>query len=70
MIVAHDADKLDCLFQAIEYREQGNQNTQQFINSMLAVLATQSAQQIAAAALGRTSQEWHAPHLGRRDRDG
>lgn len=70
VVVAHDADKLDCLFQAIEYREQGNQNTQQFIDSMLAALKTPSAQQVAAAALSRTSQEWHAPHLGRQDREG
>lgn len=68
VLVAHDADKLDCLFQAIEYREQGNQNTQQFIDSMLAVLKTPSAHLIAQRALSRSSQEWHAPHLGRRDR--
>lgn len=66
--VAHDADKLDCLFQAIEYREQGNQNTQQFIDSMLAAITTRSAQQTAQAALGRGSQNWHATQLGRRDR--
>ncbi|PZF83942.1 HD domain-containing protein [Jiangella anatolica] len=69
VVVAHDADKLDCLFQALEYREQGNQNMQQFIDSMLVSLKTPSAQQIAAAALSRTSQEWHVPHLGRRDRE-
>ncbi|WP_203416728.1 HD domain-containing protein [Jiangella ureilytica] len=68
VVVAHDADKLDCLFQAIEYREQGNQNTQQFIDSMLAVLSTASAKVIASAALNRSSQEWHAPHMGRQDR--
>ncbi len=38
-----DADKLDCLFQAIEYREQGKQNTQQFVDSMTAALTTTSA---------------------------
>lgn len=69
VLVAHDADKLDCLFQALEYREQGSQTVQPWIDSMLAALKTPSAQKIAAEAVGRTSQHWHAPHLGRRDRD-
>ncbi|WP_157574848.1 hypothetical protein [Jiangella muralis] len=42
---------------------------QQFVDSMTAALETPSAKEIAAVALRRTSQEWHAPHLGRHDRD-
>ncbi|HEY9411620.1 MAG TPA: HD domain-containing protein [Jiangellaceae bacterium] len=68
VLVAHDADKLECLIQAIEYREQGSQNVQPWIDSMQAALKTPSAQKIAAEALQRTSQQWHAPQLGRRDR--
>lgn len=68
VVVAHDANKLDCLFQAIEYREHGNQNTQPFIDNMLALITTPSAQRIALAAVERGSQLWHDPHFGRRDR--
>ncbi|SEF04232.1 HD domain-containing protein [Streptomyces sp. 3213] len=37
-IVAHDADKLECLVQAVEYREQGYSLTQNWIETSLAEL--------------------------------
>jgi putative hydrolase of HD superfamily len=56
--VAHDADKLECLLQAVEYRRAGNQNVQDWIDSSRAALKTTSAVQIAEAALTMTGLEW------------
>jgi putative hydrolase of HD superfamily len=63
VIVAHDADKLECLIQAVEYREQGNSNVQDWIDSSLARLKTPSAQALAQAALNMTSVEWRQTYL-------
>ena len=57
-IIHRDADKLECLFQAIEYRETGNANMQQFYDSMLGALVTKSAKDIARQALKASSQRW------------
>lgn len=56
---AHDADKLECLFQAIEYRDTGHQNVGPWIESSRARLRTKSAERLADAAVAMTSQEWH-----------
>lgn len=56
---AHDADKLDCLFQAIEYRDSGHQNVAGWIESSRASLKTKTAAQLADAAIAMTSQQWH-----------
>ncbi|MFC9650252.1 MULTISPECIES: hypothetical protein [unclassified Streptomyces] len=58
MICAHDADKLECLIQGVEYREQGYSNVQGWIDSSLQKLKTASAQELAEAALNMTSVEW------------
>jgi putative hydrolase of HD superfamily len=58
-IVHRDADKLECLFQAIEYRESGNTNMQQFYDNMLNSLTTSSAKAVAAKAIVASSQSWH-----------
>ncbi|GGK77881.1 haloacid dehalogenase [Planomonospora parontospora subsp. parontospora] len=57
-VCARDADKLECLIQAIEYREQGHQNVQPWIDSSLAALTTASAKRLADEALGTGSLEW------------
>ncbi|MET9557848.1 HD domain-containing protein [Streptomyces sp. NPDC006645] len=57
VICAHDADKLECLIQAVEYREQGHLNVQGWIDSSLQKLKTASAQALAQAALDMTSVE-------------
>lgn len=62
--VAHDADKLECLIQAVEYREQGYQNVQPWIDSSLGSLKTDSARTLAEAALNMTSLEWQKVYLG------
>ncbi|MGW7519722.1 HD domain-containing protein [Streptomyces sp. NPDC054796] len=63
VICAHDADKLECLIQAVEYREQGCSNVQTWIDSSLSKLKTASAQSLAEAALTMTSVEWQQTYL-------
>ncbi|RAJ62934.1 putative hydrolase of HD superfamily [Streptomyces sp. PsTaAH-130] len=60
---AHDADKLECLLQAVEYREQGCANVQPRIDSSLAALRTPSARTLAEAALDMTSIERQQTYL-------
>jgi putative hydrolase of HD superfamily len=59
---AHDADKLECLFQAVEYRDSGYQNVDGWIQSSRTKLHTTSAERLADAAVAMTSQEWHNTH--------
>ena len=56
-VCAKDADKLECLLQAVEYREQGT-NTQAWIDTSLAALRTASAQRLGKLALERASLAW------------
>ncbi|MFD4114695.1 HD family hydrolase [Streptomyces niveus] len=63
VICAHDADKLECLIQGVEYREQGYSNVQGWIDSSLQKLKTASAQELADAALNMTSVEWQKTYL-------
>lgn len=63
VVVAHDADKLECLVQAVEYREQGCGNVQNWIDTSLGSLKTASAQELAEAALNMTSIEWQQTYL-------
>jgi putative hydrolases of HD superfamily len=63
VICAHDADKLECLVQAVEYREQGCSNVQPWIDSSLSKLKTASALALAEAALNMTSIEWQQTYL-------
>ncbi|MFD3549801.1 HD family hydrolase [Streptomyces sp. NPDC058655] len=62
-IAARDADKLECLIQAVEYREQGYALTQNWIDTSLASLKTDSAKALADAALSMTSLEWQQTYL-------
>jgi putative hydrolase of HD superfamily len=63
VVVAHDADKLECLLQAVEYQEQGYANVQNWIDTSKASLKTASAQELAEAALSMTSVEWQQTYL-------
>ncbi|GAA1442058.1 HD domain-containing protein [Nocardiopsis tropica] len=54
---AKDADKLECLLQAVEYQEQGT-DAQAWIDSSLAALTTDSAQRLAKVALERKPLAW------------
>jgi putative hydrolase of HD superfamily len=57
-VCARDADKLECLIQAVEYRAAGNQYTQGWIDSSTKALRTPSAQRIATAAQQVSPLAW------------
>ncbi|MFJ7127428.1 HD family hydrolase [Streptomyces sp. NPDC098101] len=63
-IVAKDADKLECLVQAVEYRAQGNTLVQDWIDTSLNSLKTASARTLAEAALTMSPLEWRKTFLG------
>ncbi|WP_323375668.1 HD domain-containing protein [Streptomyces alkaliterrae] len=63
VVCARDADKLECLVQAVEYREQGYANVQAWIDSSLAGLRTDSAKALADAALNMSCVEWQRTYL-------
>jgi 5'-deoxynucleotidase YfbR-like HD superfamily hydrolase len=60
-VVARDADKLECLVQAVEYRHQGTDNVQRWIDSSRAALKTASAHRLADAALAGQPLTWLNP---------
>ncbi|WP_030488536.1 HD domain-containing protein [Micromonospora chokoriensis] len=60
-VVARDADKLECLVQAVEYRHQGIDNVQRWIDSSRASLKTDSAHRLADAALSGQPLAWLTP---------
>ncbi|WP_324605635.1 HD domain-containing protein [Streptomyces sp. NRRL S-350] len=64
VVVAHDADELECLLQAVGYREQGYQDVRLWIDSSLGSLKTDSARELVEAALTMTSLEWQKVYLG------
>ncbi|MFJ2171403.1 hypothetical protein ACIOHE_00615 [Streptomyces sp. NPDC087851] len=49
VVRAHDADKLECLIQAVEFGERGCANVQGWVDSSLAKLKTASAQALTEA---------------------
>ncbi len=55
---AKDADRLECLIQAVEYRDAGYANVQGWIDSSRGALATDSARRIADAALHTSPLAW------------
>jgi putative hydrolase of HD superfamily len=57
-LCAKDADKLECLLQAIEYREAGYGHIQGWVDSCYAALRTESARRLAQAALDTSPLAW------------
>ncbi|GAA2808956.1 HD domain-containing protein [Crossiella cryophila] len=55
---AKDADKLECLFQAVEYRESGYRGVQGWIDSSRQSLRTDAARRVAEAALSVSTLAW------------
>ena len=55
---ARDADKLECLVQAIEYRDQGNRNLQPWSDCSLAAIQTASGRKLADELLRNHSLGW------------
>lgn len=62
-VCARDADKLECLVQAVEYREQGYQNVQPWIDSSLAAIRTATGKRLAEEALRTGTLDWVMPVL-------
>jgi putative hydrolase of HD superfamily len=57
-IVARDADKLEMVLQAKEYKDQGKKYCEDWIDSGMKGLKTKSAKRIAKEALKQDSREW------------
>lgn len=63
VLVAHDADKLECMIQGLEYLEQGYRNAREWVDSTRAKLKTPSAIALADAAQNMSSVEWQRTYL-------
>lgn len=57
---AKDADRLECLIQAVEYRH-GGAGVEEWINSSMSALKTESARAIAEAVLTADPLAWQKP---------
>ncbi|MFE7930763.1 HD family hydrolase [Streptomyces sp. NPDC057456] len=63
-VCARDADKLECMIQGIEYRDQGNANAQRWIDNSRARIVTKGGQALADAVLETGSLDWLRAALG------
>ncbi|MFE9609099.1 HD family hydrolase [Streptomyces sp. NPDC006012] len=63
---ARDADKLECMIQGIEYRDQGYANAQRWIDNSRGRIITKSGQALADAVLETGSLDWLRAALGER----
>ncbi|MFC1413887.1 HD family hydrolase [Streptacidiphilus sp. N1-12] len=63
VLIAHDADKLECTIQGIEYLQQGYPAAQEWVDSTKAKLKTTAAQNLAEAALNMPIAEWQRTYL-------
>ncbi|MEU9618682.1 HD domain-containing protein [Streptomyces sp. NPDC048155] len=63
VLVAHDADKLECVIQGLEYRQQGYPAAQEWADSTRAELKMPSALPLAEAAQTMPIAEWQRAYL-------
>jgi putative hydrolase of HD superfamily len=63
-ICARDADKLECMLQGIEYKAQGYENAQRWIDNSRARLVTETGQRLADELLSQGSLDWLRTALG------
>ncbi|MFD7135403.1 HD family hydrolase [Streptomyces sp. NPDC059894] len=63
-ICARDADKLECMIQGIEYRDQGYAYAQRWIDNSRARLVTKSGHALADAVLAIGGLDWLRATLG------
>jgi hypothetical protein len=63
-LCARDADKLECMIQGIEYKAQGYENAQRWIDNSRRRLTTKSANELADAVLATESLDWLRAALG------
>ncbi|HET9382286.1 MAG TPA: HD domain-containing protein [Streptomyces sp.] len=67
-VCARDADKLECMVQGLEYKAQGYQAAQRWIDNSRARIVTESGQRLADQLLAQTSLDWLRTALGESDR--
>ncbi|AXK35496.1 HD domain-containing protein [Streptomyces armeniacus] len=63
VLVAHDADKLECVIQGLEYLEQGYRNAREWVDTTRSRLKTPSAMALADAAETMSSLDWQRTYL-------
>ncbi|MFE7710570.1 HD family hydrolase [Streptomyces sp. NPDC057486] len=63
-VCARDADKLECMIQGIEYKAQGYENAQRWIDNSRGRLTTKTANELADAVLQSGSLDWLRIALG------
>jgi 5'-deoxynucleotidase YfbR-like HD superfamily hydrolase len=63
-ICARDADKLECMLQGIEYKAQGYENAQRWIDNSRGRLVTETGQRLADELLSHGSLDWLRAALG------
>ncbi|MGP9020262.1 HD domain-containing protein [Streptomyces sp. BR1] len=66
-VCARDADKLECLLQGIEYRAQGYEHAQRWIDNSRGRLVTATAIRLADELLGQNSLDWLRRALGEKE---
>lgn len=63
VLVAHDADKLECTLQGLEYLQQGYPAAREWVDSTKAKLKTASALELAEATERMPIAEWQRTYL-------
>ena len=67
--IAHDADALECLIQALEYKAAGYQDVQEWIESSFLKLRTASAIELANKFIEGSGRIWWDGIKNMNDRD-
>lgn len=63
-ICARDADKLECMLQGIEYKAQGYENAQRWIDNSKGRIVTETGRRLAEELLNQGSLDWLREALG------
>lgn len=63
-ICARDADKLECMLQGIEYKAQGYEAAQRWIDNSRSRLTTKTGQRLAEELLGQGTLDWLRAAIG------
>ncbi|MFF5444500.1 HD family hydrolase [Streptomyces sp. NPDC012888] len=63
-VCARDADKLECMLQGIEYRAQGYEAAQRWIDNSRARLTTETGRRLADELLGQGTLDWLRAAIG------
>ncbi|MGW0787501.1 HD domain-containing protein [Streptomyces sp. NPDC002911] len=63
-VCARDADKLECMLQGIEYRAQGYENAQRWIDNSRGRLVTETGKRLASELLEQGPLDWLRAALG------